>query len=221
VSAPTATTRRADAADRIVRHALTDRVFHWLTAAAVLVLLGTAFLPIMGFNFPWVTAHWIAGLILIAAVLFHVVRAIFWQSLGSMWIGLADLRDWAASVRWSLRRSDEVPPRPGKYSLAQKLIHHLFALMVLTTAVTGAMMLLRIDTPWWRRNPYLLAEQTWGIVYVLHGLAALVLITMVMMHVYFAFRPEKLLFLRAMIRGWISREEYETHHDPRRWQVKP
>ena len=90
---------------------------------------------------------------------------------------------------------------------------------VLTTLVTGGFMLLRIDTPWWQRNPYLFADATWGIVYVLHGLAALLLITMVMMHVYFALRPEKLKFTRAMIRGWITRQEFDEHHDPKRWQV--
>ena len=45
------------------------------------------------------------------------------------------------------------------------------------------------------------------------------LITMVMLHVYFALRPEKLKFTRAMIRGWITRREFDEHHDPNRWQV--
>jgi cytochrome b subunit of formate dehydrogenase len=118
----------------------------------------------------------------------------------------------------TLRRA--LPARlPGKYSVAQKLIHHAFTAVVLTTLVTGSLMLLRIDTPWWQRNPYLLADATWGIVYVLHGLAALTLITMVMMHVYFALRPEKLKFTRAMIRGWITRREFDEHHDKKRWQV--
>ena len=82
-------------------------------------------------------------------------------------------------------------------------------------------MLKKIDTPWWDADPYWLADETWGVVYVLHGLAALTLITMVMMHVYFALRPEKWLFTRAMIRGWITRAEYGEHHDPQRWQVDP
>ncbi len=49
---------------------------------------------------------------------------------------------------------------------------------------------------------------------MLHDLAALTLITMVMMHVYFALRPEKWSFTRSMIRGWITRDEYSEHHDP-------
>lgn len=206
------------AAARVLRHALVDRLFHWVMAASVLILLGTAFLPVLGVEFGWVTIHWITGIALAAAVLFHIVRASFWQPLRAMRIGGADWREATAIVRSTLG-AGAATPLPGKYSFAQKLIHHAFAVAVLTTVVTGLSMLLRIDTPWWRRDPYVLANETWGIIYVLHGLAALFLITMVMTHVYFALRPEKRWFTRAMIRGWITRAEYEAHHDPNRWQV--
>jgi cytochrome b subunit of formate dehydrogenase len=202
----------------VVRHALPDRLFHWLSAACVLTLLGTAFLPILGVEFGWVTVHWITGLLLGALVVFHIVRVLVRRRLGAMWVGGTDMRDAVAIVGATLRHQP-LELRTGKYSFAQKLIHHAFAVVVLTTLVTGGLMLLRIDTPWWQRNPYLLPDATWGIVYVLHGLAALLLVTMVMMHVYFALRPEKWLFTRAMIRGWITRQEFEEHHDPKRWQV--
>jgi formate dehydrogenase subunit gamma len=210
-------TTAGGSAERVLRHKLPDRIFHWVTAAAVLVLLGTAFLPILGVAFDWVTIHWVTGVILIVAVVFHLVRAL--PALPKIWIGAADLREAAAIVRATFSGKAPAPPLPGKYSFAQKLIHLCFAVVVLTAAVTGALMLLRIDTPWWRRNPYLLGDQTWGIIYVLHGLAALLLITMVMTHVYFALRPEKLLYTRSMIRGWITRPEYEAHHDPQRWKL--
>jgi formate dehydrogenase subunit gamma len=202
----------------VVRHALPDRLFHWLSAACVLTLLGTSFLPILGVEFGWVTVHWVTGLVLMAAVAFHIVRVLIRRKLGSMWLGAADVRDGLAIVNATLRRT-AIDVRTGKYSFAQKLIHHAFAVVVLTTLITGGLMLARIDTPWWQRNPYLLSNATWGIVYVLHGLAALLLITMVMMHIYFALRPEKLKFTRAMIRGWITRQEFEKNHDPQRWQV--
>lgn len=206
------------AAERIVRHALPDRLFHWISAACVLTLLGTAFLPIVGVEFAWVTVHWAAGLVLAGAVLFHVIRVLVRGTWGSMWIGRADFADTFEIFSATLRRA--LPTRrPGKYSVAQKLIHHAFALAVLTTLVTGGFLLVRVDTPWWPRNPYLLTNATWGIVYVLHGLAALLLVTMVMAHVYFALRPEKLQFTRAMIRGWITRAEFDEHHDASRWRV--
>ena len=209
----------AAAADRIVRHALADRIFHWVAAASVLTLLATAFLPILGLKFSWLAPHWIAGIVLMIAVLFHIVRALFWQRLKTVWIGRADLAEALGILRVTLRLGRSVLKKPGKYSFAQKLIHHAFTLVLLAALITGALMLKKIDTPWWEANPYWLSDETWGWVYVLHGLAALTLITMVMMHVYFALRPEKWLFTRAMIRGWITGAEYGEHHDPERWQV--
>lgn len=216
---PARSATTADTTARIVRHRLVDRVFHWLTAACVLTLLGTSFLPILGLEFPWVMVHWLTGVVLIAAVLFHTLRAALFQSLRSIWIGRTDLADVAALVRWNLRVDRRPPAKPGKYSVAQKLIHHLFTLVVLTAAGTGALMLTKIDSPWWQRNPYWLSSSTWGVIYVLHDLAALALVTMVMTHIYFALRPEKLLFTRAMLLGWISRKEYAANHDPARWRV--
>jgi cytochrome b subunit of formate dehydrogenase len=199
---------------------LPDRLLHWVMAACVLVLLGTAFLPIVGFEFAWVAVHWMTGVVLAAAVLLHLARVLARGTWGSMWLGRADVADMLDVAGASLRRA--LPSRrPGKYSAAQKLIHHAFAVVVLTTIVTGSLLLLRIDTPWWQRNPYVFGDATWGIVYVLHGLAALMLVTMVMMHVYFALRPEKLKFTRAMILGWITRREFDESHDRERWRVDP
>jgi formate dehydrogenase subunit gamma len=45
------------------------------------------------------------------------------------------------------------------------------------------------------------------------------MITLIMAHVYFAVRPEKLWMTRSMFSGWISRENYLRHHDPQRWPV--
>ncbi len=55
----------------------------------------------------------------------------------------------------------------------------------------------------------------------MHDLATMLLVTMIMVHVYFALRPEKLWFTRSMIRGWITGEEYLRHHDPERWPMPP
>jgi cytochrome b subunit of formate dehydrogenase len=64
-----------------------------------------------------------------------------------------------------------------------------------------------------------ITEKTRGVVFLLHGLAGLCSITMIMVHVYFAIRPEKRYMTRSMIRGWISRREYEAHHDPELWNA--
>ena len=207
--------------DRIVRHAGVDRLIHWLAAVCVLVLLATAFLPILGLEFAWVALHWWTGLALMAVVLVHIVRSLVPRRFVRIWIGPRDLGDALAVVRRTLRLQAAPAPRTGKYSFAQKFIHLAFSVVVLAAIATGAMIMVKIDTPWWDRNPYWLSDATWGLVYVVHDLAALLLITMVMSHVYFALRPEKIMYLRSMLVGWITREEYSRNHDSERWTLKP
>jgi formate dehydrogenase subunit gamma len=210
---------RATPGGRILRHRLVDRLFHWASAIAVLTLLGTGFLPILGWRFSWVTPHWIAGLVLLVLVLLHIVRALLFQSPRAMWVDRRDVGDSFGRLRWMLGRGPR-PGKPGKYMPAQKAFHHVMALVLITTLITGVMMMVRIDTPVFTRNPYWLSDYQWGVVYVLHGLAALAVITLVMLHVYFAVRPEKVAFLRSMLLGWIRPGEYRAHHDPARWQVE-
>jgi formate dehydrogenase subunit gamma len=204
--------------DRVVRHRLPDRIFHWVMAISVLALLATGFLPILGVNFSWVTIHWSAGLVLAAAVLFHIVRALAWLQPSSMMVWPADLRAaWRAMLLALGRRA--VVPKPGKYLLLQKLYHHAIALVLLITIGTGLPMMVKVDTPFWTRDPYWLSDGTWGVIYVLHGLAAMASITLIMVHVYFALRPEKLWLTRSMILGWITDDEYRDQHDPERWRL--
>src|SRR5262249_59496208 len=77
--------------DRVKRHLLVDRAYHWLMAACVVTLLATAFLPIIGYKFEWLGLHWTTGVALSALVLIHIVRAVIWQDFWSMMIDGADL----------------------------------------------------------------------------------------------------------------------------------
>ena len=193
-------------ADRIERHKFVDRAYHWLMAASVLVLLVTAFLPILGIKFEWVGIHWVTGLVLTLIVVFHIIRATIWQSFWSMMIDSTDLKAPFA--------------RPGKYSPAQKLYHLAISVLILSTIATGLLMWRKVDTPFWQRDPYWLSTDSWGVVYAIHGLAAMALVTMVIIHVYFALRPDEWHLTRSMLRGWMTRKEYTDHHDPRRWPAK-
>jgi formate dehydrogenase subunit gamma len=159
---------------------------------------------VLGVKFEWVVIHWITGVVLVLLVLFHTIRGLFWQRIRCLWISAGEL-----SAR-----------KVGKYSVAQKLMHHAMTLMVLAAAGTGVLMLAKVDTPFWKRNPYLLSAGTWGDIYVIHGAAALAAVTLVMIHVYFGLIPENRMYLRAMIRGWITREELVSRHDPNRWPGK-
>jgi formate dehydrogenase subunit gamma len=189
----------------ITRHAPVDRVFHWITALTVLLLMASAFLPILGVKFSWVPLHWITGVVLIVAVLFHTVRSTFFRRLKCMVVWPRDVRDFAQGNR------------AAKYTLPQKLMHAGLGFAVLLATATGVVMLAKVDTPFWKRDPYLLEASTWGIVYVLHGAAALAILTLTMAHIYFSLLPEKRAYLRSMIGGQMTREEAAVDHDPARW----
>ena len=60
--------------ERVLRHALFDRLYHWLMAASVLTLMGSAFLPIVGFKFEWLSLHWMTGIGLTLLVLIESFR---------------------------------------------------------------------------------------------------------------------------------------------------
>jgi formate dehydrogenase subunit gamma len=205
--------------ERVTRHRLVDRLFHWLMAISVLVLMGTAFLPILGIQFQWVDIHWITGVVLTGLVAFHIIRAMIWQDWRNMVIWIDDIRDIWRGIRLALSGTGVPPARPGKYDPLQKLYHLAIAVLVLAVIASGLLMLLKIDTPLWRRNPYWFSNETWGIVYAVHGFAAMAMVTMVMIHIYFALRPDEWYLTRSMFRGWISRKEYSEHHDAERWKA--
>lgn len=182
--------------EKVERHSLADRLYHWLMALAVLTLMATAFLPKVGIKFPWVNIHWVTGIGLTALVLIHIVRALFFQDFRAMVTG-------------------------GKYSAAQKLYHWGIAVFLLAVIGTGLTMTLKVETPFFKRDPYILPFDTWGWIYSLHGLAAMFALMMVMIHIYFGVRPDDWHLLRSMVRGWITRKEYEEHFDRSRWTPPP
>src|ERR1700704_5855180 len=177
---------------RIPRHSLTARLFHWVMAAAMFTLLFTAFLPKVGVQFDWVTYHWIAGTVLTVSILLHIIHASFWLDFWAIWPDKADLVDALRRVRRFMGWPAPPPQRFAKYPLENKLYHGAIIVTGLAAIVTGVFMMGRVRTIFFSRNPYLFSDMTWGLMYVLHGLAGVGLITLVIVHGYFAIRPEKL-----------------------------
>ncbi len=193
---------------QVTRHAKIDRAFHWIMAVSVFVLMVTGIFPIIGIEFSWLTIHWIAGLVLTAAVVFHIVRSIFWQDLKTMWFSASDLKE---------PFDDSV--KPGKYSAAQKSMHAAVTVLTILVIGSGLVMFAMIDTPWWDRTNSL-SESTLGWMFLIHGLSTLALIGVVCLHIYFGLRPEKLFYTRSMLKGWISEDELKANHDPEQWTPK-
>jgi cytochrome b subunit of formate dehydrogenase len=179
------------------RHAGIDRLFHWVTAAVLFVLLGTSLLPVLGVRFAWYGVHWVAGVLLALVILLHIVRALFWQKPRSM----------------LLSASDFSPHRAGKYTLAQKLMHLGWTVAVLVAIVTGLLLLRKAGAPFMARDPYVYSLRAWGVMTLLHDVAALLSVFLVLVHVYFAILPEKRAYLRAMASGFISRRDLAAEHD--------
>jgi cytochrome b subunit of formate dehydrogenase len=205
--------------ERVQRHSLAARLFHWVMALSMFTLLITAFLPKVGVQFNWVLYHWIAGVVLTVSIVFHIIHS-FFMDPWSIWPDKTDIRD---AMRRTLRFMGKPAPPPerfAKYPLENKFYHLVIVLSGLAATVTGLFMMKRIQTGIFSRNPYLFSDMTWGLMYVLHGLAGIGLIALVMMHVYMGIRPEKLPITKSMIFGWMSRDFYLEEHDPERWVVK-
>ena len=160
----------------------------------------TAFLPILGWKFEWLDIHWVTGLVLtVVGAVPHHPRPVLAESHG----------------HGAGRQGHRQPPmaaRPGKYNLAQKLYHLAIAVLILCAIASGLLMLRKIDTPFWKRDPYWFTDHGWGVVYAIHDFAAMALVTMVMIHVYFALRPDEWHLTRSMFRGWMTRKEYQDHY---------
>ncbi|MCH7673120.1 MAG: cytochrome b/b6 domain-containing protein [Proteobacteria bacterium] len=193
---------------RVLRHETVDRLFHWIMAGSILLLILTGVAPIIGLRIAWLNWHWIAGLVLTFVVIFHIVRSLFWQDFKSMILGPRDFGEPFDSAK-----------KPGKYSFEQKGMHWAVTVVVLAVIVTGLLMFIQIDTPFWDRTNSM-PESQLGLVFLLHGLSTLALVALAATHIYFALRPEKLFYTRSMISGWISEDEMTANHDTSRWSPK-
>jgi len=188
----------SDQNESLLRHARADRAFHWATAITMTVLLATSLLPIIGLRFAWYGIHWVAGLALTLLIVLHIVRALFWQKPASM-LGVS-------GADFSARGA-------GKYTLAQKLMHLGWTVAVLLAIVTGLLLLSKAGVPFLERDPYTRTLAAWGVLTLLHDLAALLSVFLILVHVYFAILPEKRAYLRAMLTGRIRRRDLAAEHD--------
>jgi cytochrome b subunit of formate dehydrogenase len=212
--------KHKDLPEQIERHTFMARMFHWVMAASMFVLLFTAFLPIAGVRFPWVTWHWMAGVVLTASIVYHIIHATFFLDFWSIWVGPRDIPEFKAEIMLEMGKED-VNFRPGKYPLGNRLYHLAILVVGFGAVITGWLMMPRIRTPFFERDPYMMmGDAAWGTTYVLHGIAGVGLVGLVIAHVYFAVRPDKWWITKGMIFGWISRRNYLQHHDPQRWTVR-
>ena len=123
---------------------------------------------------------------------FHIVHASFFLDFWAIWPDKEDISDAVRRVRRFLVNRRRPRDRFAKYPLENKLYHGAIIATGLSAIGTGVFMMFRVRTIFFPRNPYLFSDMTWGLMYVLHGLAGVGLIALVIVHVYFAVRPEKM-----------------------------
>jgi formate dehydrogenase subunit gamma len=170
-------------------------------------------------TFHWVDWHWMAGIVLTGSIIFHIVHASFFLDFWSIWVGPKDIPEMKREL---LREFGKLPEAPtGKYPLGNRLYHLVVTIAGLAVIATGLVMMVRIRNPIIGRNPYVMSDPAWGVTYVLHGLAGVGFVGLIIAHIYFALRPEKLWITKSMIFGYITRRQYLEHHDPDRWKVTP
>ena len=100
--------------DKVVRHSVSSRLFHWVMTVVVFVLLVTGFFPVLGIQFNWLAIHWIAGIAFIATIVFHIVHATFWMKLRNMWIDGKDWSEWKQEMRRVMGKGGPLPPKSAK-----------------------------------------------------------------------------------------------------------
>jgi cytochrome b subunit of formate dehydrogenase len=171
-------------------------------------------------QFAWVQWHWIAGIVLTCSILFHIIHASFWLDFWSIWPDKTDMDDAMKRFHRATGKAAPPPRRFPKYPLENKMYHAVIVLAGLSVMITGVFMMSRVRTPFFTRNPYLFGDMTWGMMYVLHGLAGVGLIALITVHIYFAVRPEKLVITKSMVFGSMDKDYYLKHHDPTRWVPK-
>ena len=166
-------------------------------ALSVVVLLGSVFLPVTGLKFDWLPIHWIAGVVLTGAVLFHLWRVFGVHGIGEMLPNKSDVE----LARIELLRQNRAYPGSAKYDAWQKAYHWSVVPVILVLLATGLLMLAKIDTAFWTRNPAILTDRTWGLIYVAHGAASFVLLFFIILHIYFSVLPDHRDLFVSMLTG--------------------
>lgn len=208
---------------RVERYELGARLYHWGNFVVLLLLLvsGAAFFfagwlpplkPWAGIS--WLLVHEILAGLFIALLILHIVFSIVRTGLGAMWFGRGDGRDLARRAGYHFGGSAPLP-RTGKYDVAQKIYHLLLAIFAVVMIATGISLFLNAEVFTSLGHGWMRWQR------ILHDIFAFLFAAVIIGHVYLRLLRPRWPALRAMITGWISRDEFERDHDWKRWQPEP
>ena len=157
--------------ERVPRHSLVARAFHWVMAISMFALLihGVSAQGGRQIRLGHVSLDRRPGADRIRS-LFHIVHASFFLDFWSIWPDKIDLRDAKRRMMRAFGKDAPPPDRFAKYPLENKFYHAVILLAGLAVIITGVFMMKRVNTGIFVRNPYLFGDMTWGMMYVLHGI---------------------------------------------------
>ena len=214
----------------VQRYDLIQRIYHWANLGALLVLLWTGLTiydlnifgtrpfssfvtTLVGENFmPLIFGlHIYAAFALLGGLIMHIIydtgiKGIFWSEIPSK----ADFKAQNILAKNFLGISKEYVKFP-KFNIGQKMLHIGFAIVIVLIGATGFMMNAdyRFLVPiWWL--PLSFDFISFWARYI-HDMLTFVLITMVVMHVYFGVRRENAPTFKSMFSGTVPKEYQEKH----------
>src|SRR5687768_1430734 len=102
-----------------------------------------------------------------------------------MWVSGREVGEMWNRMKLMVGSNAPEPRKPGKWGTENKAFHHLVAVAGLVVIATGLLMMLRVNTIFAPANPYIMSDTTWGMMFALHGLAAVIFVGAIMVHIYF------------------------------------
>jgi formate dehydrogenase subunit gamma len=208
-------------AEEIKRYTVPQRIFHWVNAVSVFVLLISG-LAIYAPNLfasmdvptsTWFKLHMWFSAIFLAGVGFHIIHAAFFlDRLENLWFGRAEQHRLIIIIKNFLGLTRQYP-KLGKYHPTQILVHWAFFANLFVLTLTGFIL--------WKPLRYLIPFRLFGFGWdfiffnrILHDFFTASLAAMIIGHVYFAvFIKKNWPDLKAMFTGTIPLEEYERYHE--------
>lgn len=183
------------------------RVFHWVFAACIIVLLVTGFyisrpvgslwssLAFMDMNLARLL-HSAAAFVAIGAVIVRVYWAFFSGDYREFLLSRQDIRDLGGFARYYLFLSDHMPSR-GKYNVGQKATYGSWLVVFAFQVISGLIL----------RSPYSLVRAAGllgglEVVRLLHFGAAVWFLATVLVHIYLALTEDPGR-LQAMVTGYV------------------
>ena len=197
--------RRADHSQPASRprsnYIFNQRFFHWgnFLLLALLVFTGNYLYlrrpPFVAwFGQSWLTVHEYTGLLFILGIIVHAVAARFrgdWESMRPILSDWKNLREvWR---KFPVRAAND--SNDARYNPAQKMYHHLLALLAVLFTVSGTLMWLSASRMYFVSRGLLHAMR------ITHDVSALVLVVMVIGHIYFSLLKTNRAYLKDMA-GW-------------------